>query len=79
MSGPAFIRCERPGCHHPAREVGGPNVIPCAKCGNRLCEWCCDEREAQRAVRVAALVCVCGPDHDCRATGCDEECEACNA
>lgn len=23
--------------------------------------------------------CVCGPSHDCRATGCDDDCEACNA
>lgn len=34
---------------------------------------------------VAALAslgpapCACGPSHDCRATGCAEECEACNA
>ena len=21
--------------------------------------------------------CICGPDHDCRSTGCDEACEAC--
>ena len=27
----------------------------------------------------ARAVCICGDDHDCRALGCDETCEACNA
>ena len=33
---------------------------------------------AECADVIAAPDCACGPDHDCRATGCDDDCEACN-
>jgi len=33
--------------------------------------------DGQAAVARAAKVCICGAGHDCRATGCDDSCEAC--
>ena len=30
-----------------------------------------------RIITDSAPACVCGTDHDCRSTGCDDDCEAC--
>ncbi len=43
-----------------------------------------DETPAEAIARVTAeykaregVACICGPDHDCRATGCDDACPSC--
>lgn len=44
--------------------------------------WSSTRPEAVRTLRSAladATPCACGTDHDCRADGCADDCEACNA
>ncbi len=38
---------------------------------------CRKAHEAARTVETPGFDCICGPDHDCRATGCDENCPSC--
>lgn len=42
------------------------------------CAPCRDAAKAIEAARAARLACTCGDDHDCRSTGCDDNCAACN-
>ena len=44
------IYCTRVGCHRFVREAETP--IQCQKCNDRLCEWCCDDREKEKIENV---------------------------
>ncbi len=37
-----------------------------------------EAHDAMQAVNTPGFDCICGDDHDCRSTGCDENCPACN-